>query len=279
MSHHLPLLVAASLAGCIQPDPDPCTLGFAVTEDGRAFNDLSEALGHALEAGGDVSVCPGEHELTGDVSVPIETESAFELVIRGAGESRPVLLPHPDGAAIGDFDGKLTLEHLEFASAPTVGEDESCSLEDEADESCESPYDAEGRPDGAVSLMGSVELVDVWVTDNRGYWGGALGAGMHHQRTSDIELVDCVVTDNTAIDGTQGGGLLLIHDGADTDSAGLTVTSVNTDWGEGETDNFPDDIAFAAVDLYDRERVVVLASYSFDGVADFTCESATNTCE
>ena len=57
------------------------------------------------------------------------------------------------------------------------------------------------------------------------------------------------------------------------------LISDNTDWGAGETDNTPDDIAFASWDGYFHDSLTVHASYSFDGVADFTCNADTYTCE
>ena len=75
---------------------------------------------------------------------------------------------------------------------------------------------------------------------------------------------DSEVVSNTGYIG--GGGAALY-------GTSSTLISENTDWGSGETDNTPDDVG-----ILDDDGELV-QSYSFDGVASFTCDGDERTCE
>jgi hypothetical protein len=102
-------------------------------------------------------------------------------------------------------------------------------------------------------------LERVIVAGNAGGHGGGFNIALGGQLT----LRDSFVLSNES---TVGAGAAL--KGAD-----ATLVSENTDWGSGDTDNPGADIAFLDTDGN------VVASYEFDGVASFTCDGATATCE
>ncbi len=272
-------VVLALAAACAKSTVDPCTLGYAVTDDGQTFGDFRDALQHARVTGSTLRICPGTHQLPRYAMLRESAPEGFEIVIEGDPESRPRLVPHPDKTLLDAWHGRFELRNVEIVAADTTGDDEECSYGRNLTLECESPFDAEGQPEGALSLGGVIAFNNVLISDNTGYWGGALSTTSDTYGSATVELVDSTIVRNAAVTQTRGGALLVLHTDIWEDDDGVTITSTNTDWGAGDDDNAPDDIAFASWDGYRQSSVTVHASYRFDGVADFTCSSLTYVCE
>lgn len=126
------------------------------------------------------------------------------------------------------------------------------------------------------------EVVNVTATGNRGIFGGAIaiqggtldgctiegnfaveGGGLHGYYDS---VRDC---DSAGNAGVWGGGAW-VPDGSDQGSQleRGTLTSITTDWGEGTSENTPDDMAGVGFST---------AAYGAD--ASFTCDGTTGSCE
>lgn len=114
---------------------------------------------------------------------------------------------------------------------------------------------------GGFEAYGVTTVLDgVALTGNR----APAGAAMYVGPDTTLTLRHGQVTSNSA--SIAGGGVALIYPGS-------MFISDNTDWGTGANDNTPDDVA-----ILDEEGNV-LKSYTFDGIASFTCTWDTRTCE
>ncbi|MEL6342150.1 MAG: putative metal-binding motif-containing protein [Myxococcota bacterium] len=108
---------------------------------------------------------------------------------------------------------------------------------------------------GGIHAIGDVELDTVTLSGNL---AGFNGGGVFLSSDVNATLTDCVLTTNDADFASNGGGVSV---------NGGTLTSVMTDWGEGDTDNTPFDI-----ELDDAGLTVTV-----DGVSSFACEDAAGT--
>jgi len=114
---------------------------------------------------------------------------------------------------------------------------------------------------GGLGLGVSVLVIErVRLEGNAATGGGGLAVGTFATAT----VRDSEVVRNS---GYIGGG------GASLYGTGTLLISENTDWGSGDTDNTPDDVG-----ILDDDGDLV-QSYTFDGVASFTCDGDERTCE
>ncbi len=109
-------------------------------------------------------------------------------------------------------------------------------------------------------IANDVVIERVRLEGNAAAAGGGFDVGTLATKT----IRDSEVVRNS---GYIGGG------GASLYGTGSLLISENTDWGSGETDNIPDDVG-----ILDDDGELV-QSYSFDGVASFTCDGDERTCE
>ena len=254
-----------------------CELGMAVTADGEAHPTLARAVARAIELDGVVDVCPGRHEVEGRVDTT-RAASVRPVTIRGGGVEVTTLVAVGNGLS-GGAPLPTTLSELTIERSNTAWTGDECTTPGESDRECDSPFDHDGYPEGALRLAGSWHLDEVAIVNNNGYWGGAVTVTYPSaDESATVSFENSHVVGNVATD-SSGGALLVAHDEYFGQRGELTITSTNTDWGAGETDNTPDDIAFASWDGYFHDSLTVHASYSFDGVADFACNADTYTCE
>ena len=80
-----------------------------------------------------------------------------------------------------------------------------------------------------ANTSADIELRDAEVSRNQ----ALRGAGMYINNDSAIQLTDCTVTLNGDPTTVSGGGARVITG---------NLVSVTTDWGDGPTDNQPDDV-------------------------------------
>ena len=237
-----------ALAGllCILPGcaaPDLCTEGvFAFMEDGKTWEqgdereDDRDSEDLRLEDGDEVHICPGEW--TVEVSAFLDDGGA--ATISGAEDGS-------SGFANGGVHqafytagpGHLTFKNLFFRDGLILDL---------------------GRAAGFGAAMDQVTLESVVIEGNTAFSGGGLSLGP----SSEVTIRNSRVVNNRAE--MAGGGAALPY--------GFSrLVSENTDWGSGEDDNTPDDIAIT--DGLDE----VLGSWSFGDNASFVCSWEDRTCE
>ncbi len=279
----LPAIAAAPLLwSCAENvvSKEPCEVGMAVTADGEAHASLARAVARAVELDGVVDVCPGRHEVKGYLDL-LATGSPSTVLIRGAGMTDSVLVAGGHGLVSEAAGRSLRLSDLAIEQSATVWTGDDCTSGGESDAECDSPFDRDGLAEGALGVLGSWVFERVSITRNEGYWGGAVTVFPPvFGSATTLSFVDSEILANSSIESTSGGAVLVaIMDYYNGNPYNVTITSTNTDWGAGDTDNTPDDIAFASWDGYFHDSLAVHASYSFDGVSDFTCDADTYSCE
>jgi hypothetical protein len=101
-------------------------------------------------------------------------------------------------------------------------------------------------------------------------YGGAICAGGYDDARWGPQVVELTVRDSfiTRNVAPVGSGALLWGP--------AELISEDTSWGAGDRDNHGSDVAMVT-DVEDSP--VVAGNWSFDGVASFTCEWDTRTCE
>ncbi len=275
--------VPLAFAGCTggsESDRAPCELGIAVTADGEAHTTLPAAVERALQLDGVVDVCPGTHEVEGRLDDTPASTSPTPVLIRGTGRDTTQLVGTGEGVFGGNHKRPVTITDLAIADSVAEWASDECSAPGESDVECDDPFNHDDQPEGALQAWGSWEFRRVRISDNSGYWGGAVTIPQPPEGISSTVLfIDSEILRNSAVDDTRGGAVLVDYNDDWGPRGELTITSINTDWGEGGDDNAPDDIAFASWDGYFHDSLVVHASYRFDGVADFTCDALAYTCE
>ena len=278
--------LAAALWACgaeVREKADPCEQGIFVDSDGNAFPDATSAFASAVLLDGVVDVCPGEHGIDGVFGTTDEWEPGWpELVLRGAGREETEVFStgaldvgiDVPNEAVHDGVG-LTVESLTIGAAG--GRYGTCVDDTDAGFECDAKDDFyEGALPPSVFPWDNVLFRDVAFVGGRGtvavafilYTAGVEG---YHQTT----LEDCFVHNNESSIADMGAAALFDSGG---DIRFATLTSINTDWGEGETDNAPADVAFEVWEDGATEPDTS-RSYSWDGVADFVCRADTRTCE
>lgn len=269
----LPFLLLACTAGkdsgadCVSDDP--CDCGVAWTERRGPVATIQDAVNGA-QSGETVYLCEGE--IKGTIYFPTdaypseETYTDIRLVGAGIGRTtlttepedevdRPVIVAVPDPKAQGPTltisDCTITGGRGMFMYHGSDGYDRSTF-------------------GGGMWLCGvRLTLERVELTDNVAHLGGGLTtfcAG--NTGLTDITLIDSSVTDNSGRGGDEGysggGGAWLADD--------FILTSVNTDWGTGDTDNRDDDIAIGPFGG-------PYTSYTDFGAAEnFVCTSEAQAC-
>lgn len=269
---------------------DPCDEGIFYDADGIGFKDFTEALGSAVLLDGVVNVCPGTHEYAYGFMPLSEGEYGWrDLVVRGAGRSETTVVSSDDTLGIGMGYAAGGMGDERWGTVLTV---ESMTLGPSAGD----PYDIEcyggdgsvrdgctaqdaffnGEPQPSVAPSASVYFRDVAFKDGVGAVeaAAALNSG-RYGIYSTITLEDCEVANNHS-SASEFGGAFVFVDAEEPNPA--TLTSVNTDWGEGETDNSPSDVAFE-VWADGATEPDTSNHYSWDGVADFVCSAETQRCE
>ena len=274
----LPWVVTAC-SGDQPAEQEPCELGMAVTADGGAHATLAAAVAAAVGLDGTIDVCAGEHEVDGYFDPSVKGNTSGTVTIRGAGIDRTSLVFVGEHAGGGYAADPILMSDLSIHRSATAWRLDACTNPGESDTECDSPFDRDGRPEGALEIAGAWAFDRVQIGDNEGYWGGALTVTHPLEgNRSEIKFTDCELVNNSALD-SSGGAILVDYNDAWGPRGELTITSINTDWGTGDDDNTPDDIAFASWDGYFHDSLVVHASYQFDGVADFTCDALAYICE
>ncbi len=275
------LLQGVALVSCT---PDPCAEGMAYTADGASYATIREALNRAAQLDNVVHVCAGTHQLTTTILGDTPQDPGNPPTVRGEEGGGTVLVPQTwKDMVYAEDDAELVIDQITFTNSAVEGLRDLITMNDGGDEGDRvTPYDIEGEPEGALRVVGGVTFTNVTFTGNEGHWGGALSVWRDQPAT--ITFSDCTFTSNEAINGTSGGAMLLYYDPLEADfwpeGGNTTIISDNTDWGQGDDDNGPDDIAFVSSDgdPYQPE-VAVDASYRFDGVASFSCSGDTLACE
>jgi len=229
------------LPGCAAPDL--CTEGvFAFMEDGKTWEqgdereDDRDSEDLRLEDGDEVHICPGEW--TVELSAFLDGGGA--ATISGAEDGSSGFV---NGGVHGIFytsgPGHLTVKNLFFRDGLIL---------------------ELSRAAGFAAVMDEVTLESVVIEGNTAFSGGGLSLGP----SSEVTIRNSRVVNNRAE--MAGGGAALPY--------GFSrLVSENTDWGSGEDDNTPDDIAIT--DDFDE----VLGSWSFGDNAPFVCSWEDRTCE
>lgn len=255
-------MLAALLVGC-----ETCDVREAYGEGA-----IQEELDRA-GSGATITVCAGEYrglvEITEDVTL---SRSSTEAVWLDGGGAGPV---------IRIIDAVVTLDGLGIRDGAADADGRSGGLWIQSDEGLVDPWVelidvvVRGNDGGGVGLNGGhLEARGSEITGNTGERGGALRV-----ITGDVVLVNTTVEDNEAEDGgafyvddggeistwegsvcrntaTRGGGAWLVT--GEGEEAPGALSSIGTDWCEGEDDNTPDDVATETT------------SYDYGDAADFT---------
>ena len=114
----------------------------------------------------------------------------------------------------------------------------------------------------ATEFSSRLSLVNVDLTGNGSGYAGAVDIISNLDAEFELSIVDSAVHGNASTH-SGGGGVSM--------GGRFTLTSQNTDWGAGEDDNSPHDLALQV----DGDS----HSHDFDGVVDFTCSTANPSCE
>jgi hypothetical protein len=264
------------------PGAEPCEEGPFSLTDGTRFLKANEAISAASQGDGLVKACAGEYPVGGGLYPAYDQEiEGASVSLLGAGpEATSLYFDGESGHSISsDTLASLSLIGLTLAPSTDTQEDPNCgayALEEGEWE--RSPYcGEEGDPWSIGGVEGTVLFERVNVIGSSAFYGGSLGLSYNMEtdpyHASAITFRDCVIQGNTALRDSVGGAILV-------SSEDVTLISENTDWGAGDDDNTPDDIAFTHTEVVDREEVVVVdAQYRFDGLASFTCDSNTAICE
>ncbi len=261
----LPLLLLACTAGkdsgteCASDDP--CACGVAWTERRGPVPTIQDAVNGA-RSGETVFVCEGE--IVGRVqiapSVLDSVEAAPELTLVGAGREATVLLPDEEPKfGVLTIGGVATrVQNLTLSG----GEGEPYVYDNDNE------YHMTNG--GAVSSCSArVSFEDVAITGNAANLGGGISTWCGGNiGLTEFTLTDSAVTANawrTNNEGYYGGGGAWLTDA-------FVLTSINTDWGSGDTDNRDDDIAIGPFGG-------PYTTYTDFGAAEnFVCSSETQAC-
>ena len=259
----------------------------AYTSDGVGYSSLSAAFRRAADLDQVVHVCAGRHQLTDHAIGLAPDEGTGIPTLSGHADGSTVLVATGTLQELGARDDQpMLVENVAFEDSETRGAPDPLCTGDGCDEEAPwarvTPFDTEGELDGALIVSGQVTMYNVRFTGNRGRWGGAMSVS--NLQATSLTLDRCVFERNEAVDETAGAAILLYTDplesGGQHTANQATIISDNTDWGQGDDDNAPDDIAFASSDGDPYQpKVTVDASYRFDGVASFTCSGDTLACE
>ena len=280
--------LAAALWACGvegREKPDPCDEGIFVDADGNAFPDATAAIASAVLLDGVVDVCPGQHGIDGVFGTTDEWEPEWpELVLRGAGREETEVFSTGTALDVGvdlrngnaiKYGAGLTVESLTIGAAG--GRYGQCVSDTDAGFECDEKDEFyEGALAASVYPWDNVLFRDVAFVGSRGtvaaaFILGTAGVEGYHRTT----LEDCFVHNNDSSVAGMGAAALFDSGG---DIRFATLTSINTDWGEGETDNSPADVAFE-VWAPGATEPDTSNNYSWDGVADFVCQAETRSCE
>ena len=285
------MALAGLLVGCAPETVkrDPCDNGIFVDADGNAYTDASSAFESAVLLDGVVTVCPGEHDIDGKFGPTVAWEQQWpQLVLRGAGRDATKVSAADSSLSIGvshpndhlDEERSLIVESLTIGPPARARSECSHSAYDwdaGDDDECEPWHEyVELRRGASASPYETVVFQDVAFTGGTGMLASAMELyGIPNGGYDTITLKNCSVLDNESSEPEYGGAVLF-----DFEAYGslATLTSINTDWGQGETDNSPADVAFEVWEEGATEPDTS-RSYSWDGVADFVCRADTRTCE
>ena len=116
---------------------------------------------------------------------------------------------------------------------------------------------------GGIYIYDGGVLEDVEVTNNESYDGGGGMIVAAEDDTYDATVDNCVINNNV---GGGGGG------GAQIESP---FESIDSDWGDGSTDNDPDDVLF----FYDLLNGYYIEYDSYGSGSDFVCSYETHVCD
>ncbi len=261
----LPLLLLActaakdSGADCVSDDP--CDCGVAWTERRGPVATIQDAVNGA-RSGETIYVCEGE--IAGNIDIDrshMDTEESLpELTVQGAGAAATTLLPNADPSVfpynvVGIGAVSVHIENLTVSMGkglPRVIDD---------------TYNTATYGGGLFLCAASVYFQSVGLIGNEATLGGGLATWCFEGLT-DITLIDSSVTDNSGRgddEGYHGGGGAWLADD-------FVLTSINTDWGSGDTDNRDDDIAIGPLGG-------PYTTYADFGAAEnFVCSSETQAC-
>ena len=216
----------------IDRDCDPATTGenAVLVDSERVYATIGDAVSAAYE-GSELLVCPGTYA----EAVVIDGETLTVASLNGSTDA--VIAPLV-GSAIQISSSTVALRGLTLrdgtGSAMTVGpdtylaggglrvENAALTLEDVVIEECTAELGA-----GIVAFNSSVEGVGVTLRANVATEGGG---GLFAGTGAAVAITDSAVLGNLALG--YGGGAKVEG----------TLTSTNSDWGVGETDNDPEDV-------------------------------------
>lgn len=209
---------------------------------------------------GDVlKICPGTY--TGVFTID------RELTLQASDDNGEVWLDGDgQGPVVTITDAHVTLDGVGIEDAGTNADGVGGGLWIDQDDSLSLPYVSlhnvtirDGADSGIVMTGGTLVGVDVRLQDNRAEVGGALrvlagevsldetliasndaelGGGIYVDDGGDVTLSRSRICGNRA---TNGGGAWLVA-GNDEEEPGK-ISSIRSDWCEGEDDNAPDDVA------------------------------------
>lgn len=221
---------------------DPCDNGAAWIRTCEWYPSIQAAL-DAADNGTTVHVCPGTHTesigLDGDVDGGCSSvdHSGEHINLNGDGSGSTTI--DATGGSCGSVLSVGEVD-LDIAGVTLTG-------------GTGRPVDGGTVGGGIYGVGARLVLSDVVITGNRADLGGGLGL-----RDSEVKLTSSAVTANV---GLAGGGAELFDSG--------TLQSITSDWGEGPTDNTPDDVVLAAA---------TSSSSTWGSNASFACDVATLTC-
>jgi hypothetical protein len=242
-------VVALALGAC----GDPCSNGAAWLEGSREIFDTLADASESVPDGETLHVCPGTHS---SPDIYFASDEGITYSIVGAGMSRTILDGgHEHYVVYGGSPDSLKVSNL------TIRDGMGTRGYPCLDDTCDGPiYGA-----GFSVFAGTTTLNHVQIEANEADYGAGILVG----GTASLTIEGSVVQRN---DAGAGGGALLA-------SAGQLV-SVNTRWGAGDFDNRDHDIAIASSQHQDANGDTPIATqFDFDGLASFTCDGQTHTCE
>lgn len=246
--------------GCVSEDP--CDCGVAWTERLGAFETIQDAV-DVVTDGETIHLCEGEIA-TSVWFPPLGSRlgtTTFALAGAGVGVTR-ITQANRYQAAV------LVAEATVAISDCSLADGQGSAFYRSSDDVVTDSYSV----GGAIVAGGSVLTLErVEVRDNVANYGGGLAVDSGAQEPplhTEITLIDSSVLSNRArhLDSLEGGGGAWL-------SGDFRLTSVNTDWGTGATENLDDDIAIG--DLGSPKNYYT----DFGAAEDFVCTSETGTCE
>lgn len=233
--------------------PNPCAEGtIHIDDDPTAYPSIQAAL-NAAEDGSMVYVCPGIHyeTLTFHTGNPIFNDEGNTITIVGTTAEETIIDANGEGSVL--TMGEATVSVMEVTLRGGSG----------------TPYMKDGTlytlAGGIYNQYGRLTLDHVILESNAASdAGGFLVGGTYYGSQPAMILYDCTVRNNFAEgdedEGPYAGGAYL--------QMWFLMESYNTDWGEGEEDNEPEDIIY-----YSYSGGFFSGELNFGANASFICDS------